>query len=113
MFQDVKFYPDNMDPVVCFFMTSYMYGQVLLTSGSQVHVCCKLVTCDSSSHLSSNLVWPSSASSNSAKLIANDANTKKLIPEGEEMFKMTTKSKEIIKMAVMNVQMIDKAVESA
>ena len=73
---DVKFYPDNMDPVVCFFMTSYMYGQVLLTSGSQVHVCCKLVTCDSSSHLSSNLVWPSSASSNSAKLIANEANTK-------------------------------------
>ena len=69
--------------------------------------------CDSlDSMTESNFVWPSSARSDSAKLIAIDANTKKLIPEGEEMFKMTTKSKEIRKMAVMNVQMIDKAVES-
>ena len=43
----------------------------------------------------SNFVWPSSARSDSAKLIANDANTKKLIPEDKEMFKMTAKSKEI------------------
>ena len=43
----------------------------------------------------SSFVWPSSARSDSAKLIANDANTKKLIPEDKEMFKMTAKSKEI------------------
>ena len=54
--------------------------------------------CDSlDSMTESNFLWPSSARSDYAKLIANDANSKKLIPEGEEMFKMTAKSKEIKK----------------
>ena len=54
--------------------------------------------CDSLDRMTeSNFVWPSSARSDPAKLIANDANTKKLIPEGEEMFKMTAKRKEIKK----------------
>ena len=91
----------------------FLYDQlrvwlVMLTRRSQVHVCNRL-----DSMMESNFVWPSSASSDSAKLIANYANTKKLIPEGEELFKMTAKSKEIMKMAVMSVQMIETAVESA
>ena len=80
----------------------------MLTRRSKVHVCDSL-----DSMTESNFVWPSSARSDSVKLIANDANTKKLIPEGEKMFKMTAKSKEIIKIAVMSVQMIETAVESA
>ena len=69
---DVKFYPDNMDPVVCFFMTSYMYGQVLLTSGSQVHVCCKLVTCDS---VVSFVLWSPKTGSRVGPILVDNLST--------------------------------------
>ena len=41
-----KYIKEKGDIKICF-NVCLLYDQVLLTRGSQVHVCCKLVTCDS------------------------------------------------------------------